>query len=263
VDSAGIERFASAVWDARGDRRTLVASQLVEAADGPRTMADAYAVQQALLQRRLGRGERAVGWKLGYTSLAMREQMNIAEPNFGALTDAMLLAHPARLPETVSQPRVEPEIALRFARDLDPAAVTIEAVLDAVEGAYACLEVVDSVWTGYRFGIEHNTADGSSAAYVVVGERLPPGDLSAVQVRLMRNGIEVGAAAGAAASGHPAAGIVWLVAQLAERGMRLQAGDLVITGGLTAATPLDVGDRVEAVFDSKLSVSVERRPVTC
>lgn len=33
----------------------------------------------------------------------------------------------------------------------------------ALEGANACLEVVHSTWTGYRFNLEQNTADNSSA----------------------------------------------------------------------------------------------------
>jgi 2-keto-4-pentenoate hydratase len=54
---------------------------------------DAYAIQMAGTELRVERGERVVGWKLGYTSLAMRSQMGIDHPNFGPLTDAMLLAH--------------------------------------------------------------------------------------------------------------------------------------------------------------------------
>ena len=54
---------------------------------------DAYAIQQAGTQLRVERGERVVGWKLGYTSLAMRSQMGIDQPNLGPLTDAMLLGH--------------------------------------------------------------------------------------------------------------------------------------------------------------------------
>jgi hypothetical protein len=46
-------------------------------------------------------------------------------------------------------------------------------VLDACDAALACLEIVDSVWSGYRFTLEDNTADGSSAAWVVVGPPLP------------------------------------------------------------------------------------------
>jgi 2-keto-4-pentenoate hydratase len=201
-----------------------------------------------------------VGWKLGYTSAAMRAQMGVAQPNLGPLTDAMLLPSGAVLPETVGQPRVEPEVGLRVRRRL-AGPVGVQEVLDACDAAVACLEVVDSVWTDYRFRLEDNTADGSSAAYVVVGDPLPMDDLAALPVSLHRNGQAAGEATGAAAGGHPAAGVGWLAEQLGRRGRALEPGDLVITGGLTAAVPLQPGDEVSARFaapSGPVLVSVRR-----
>jgi 2-keto-4-pentenoate hydratase len=219
---------------------------------------DAYAIQQAGTELRMARGEVVVGWKLGYTSLAMRAQMGIDHPNFGPLTDAMLLAHDEAVSPSLLQPRVEPEVGLRLARSLS-GDVSVDDVLSAVDEAFACLEVVDSVYPGYRFRLEDNTADGSSAAQVVVGPALRGHDaLESVAVVLRHNGEEAGRATGSAASGHPAAGVVWLVEQLAQRGRQLHAGDLVITGGLTKAVTLDPGDHVEAVFDDETRVAVHR-----
>ena len=219
---------------------------------------DAYAIQRAGTDLRIARGEKVVGWKLGYTSLAMRAQMGIDQPNFGPLTHTMLLASNDAVGPMLIQPRVEPEIGLRFANELS-GEVTVDDVLGATEEAFACLEVVDSVYPGYRFRLEDNTADGSSAAQVVVGPALRRLDsLDAVTVTLRHNGADVGSATGAAASGHPAAGVVWLVAQLAQQGRQLRAGDIVITGGLTKAVPLEFGDRVEAVFDNETRVVVHR-----
>ncbi len=63
---------------------------------------------------------------------------------------------------------------------------------------------------------------------------------------------------GSDASGHPADGVVWLVEQLATRGEKLRAGDVVITGGLTRAAALEPGTTIEAVFDGTTKVSVTR-----
>jgi 2-keto-4-pentenoate hydratase len=38
----------------------------------------------------------------------------------------------------------------------------------------------------------------------------------------------------------------------------LRAGDIVITGGLTRAVPLEFGDHVEAVFGDRTRVAVHR-----
>ncbi|MFN0285095.1 MAG: 2-keto-4-pentenoate hydratase [Kineosporiaceae bacterium] len=248
---------------ARTSRRLLDAPL----SGGADTLDDAYAVQREVTSLRLGRGERVVGWKLGYTSRAMREQMGVAEPNLGPLTDVMLLAgtsrgaggRPAVVPGAAVQPRVEPEIALRLGRPLAPGC-TVDDVLDACRGAgagqdasgagaFGCLEVVDSVWSGYRFRLEDNTSDGSSAGWVVLGDRLPLDDLPAVGVRLLVDDVCVAEATGAAAGGHPASGVTWLANEVGRRyGRRLEAGDVVITGGLTAAHPLLPGGVVSAVF---------------
>jgi 2-keto-4-pentenoate hydratase len=219
------------------------------------TMEDAYAIQSIVTAARLERGERVVGWKLGYTSVVMREQMGVAEANHGPLTDAMLLADGADVSGRFTQPRVEPEVALRFGRQV-PAGADRAAVLDAVASAHAALEVVDSVWTNYRFRIEDNTADGSSAAGVVLGPQIRLDRIADVRVSLLVDGEVVGIGHGRDASGHPADGVVWLVEQLGASGVRLRAGDIVITGGLTSAVALTEGSEISAEFDDGIGGEV-------
>ncbi len=111
------------------------------------SLADAYRVQDRVTALRLADGERRAGWKLGYTSAVMRAQMGVAAPNFGPLTDAMLLSSPALLPSGALQPRVEPEIGLRLGRELT-VPCSVEGALAACDTALACLEIVDSVLVG-------------------------------------------------------------------------------------------------------------------
>lgn len=241
-----VEAVARRLLAARASGRVLASP--LSAGRGGLTLDDAYRIQAAGTALRQARGERVVGWKLGYTSLAMRAQMGIDQPNFGPLTDVMLLTPPARVPRSALQPRAEPEIGLRIGRRL-AGPCSVDDVLAACAGAFACLEVVDSVWAGYRFTLEDNTADGSSAAWAAVGDDLPMADLPGIAVRLHVDGEQVASSSGAAASGHPASGVAWLAARLADRGLALEAGDVVITGGLTAAVPLSAGTRITARFD--------------
>jgi 2-oxo-3-hexenedioate decarboxylase len=96
---------------------------------------------------------------------------------------------------------------------------------------------------------------------VAVGPSLGLDDLPSLPVALSVDGEVVERATGAAADGHPAAGLVWLAGQLAARGLALEPGDLVITGGLTSAHPLEPGHRTSAAFGADGSVTVEvRRP---
>ena len=133
-------------------------------------------------------------------------------------------------------------------------------MLGACDAALACLEVVDSVWSGYRFTLADNTADGSSAAWVVVGPPLPVSDLASLPVELSVDGEVVEHGTGAAASGHPASGVAWLADQLASRGQALEPGDLVITGGLTSAHPLEPGHSISASFGDGRWLAEVRRP---
>jgi 2-keto-4-pentenoate hydratase len=234
------ETLAAEIDAAHLDRR------LLDAGGHDLDLAAAYAVQRALTARRTARGARRIGWKLGYTSAAMRAQMGVDAPNVGPLLDTMLLPDGGRVPASLVQPRVEPEIALRVGPDGAP------------DAAFAALEVVDSVWRDYRFTLETNTADGSSAAGVVLGPRLDLDGLDAVRVELVHDDRPAGTALGAAAMGHPLAALEWLVAELGRHGLALQAGDVVLTGGLTAAVPLAVGDGVRASFGGTHTVAISR-----
>jgi 2-keto-4-pentenoate hydratase len=263
VDGAGGLDPAAAAGVLRVARTTGSTLDVLLSESTELSLAEAYRVQDQITASRLAAGERRAGWKLGYTSAVMRTQMGVASPNFGPLTDVMLLGSPAVLPDGALQPRVEPEIGLRIGRRLAGTGLTAGDVLDACDAALVCLEIVDSVWAGYRFTLEDNTADGSSAAWVAVGPPLPMDDLAALDVALAVDGEVVERGTGAAASGHPAAGVAWLAEQLAARGQALQAGDLVITGGLTSAWPLERGHRVSAAFgDGRWQVEVQRAGLT-
>jgi 2-keto-4-pentenoate hydratase len=269
-----VDELARTVHAARRSGRTLTP----RSATRPLSLADAYRVQARVTTARLADGERRIGWKLGYTSRAMREQMGVDAPNFGPLTDVMLLPDGGRVPAGALQPRVEPEIAVvlgdtaphlgaslaALAAAPAPAGLaavpgrdddTLELAADAVCSVHAALEVVDSVWTGYRFRLEDNTADGSSAAWFVLGPPLPATGLPDVAVELSSASSGVLTGSGADADGHPLRGLAWLALRLAERGEQFHPGDVVITGGLTRAVPLD--GRVAARFTPPGGAAVE------
>jgi 2-keto-4-pentenoate hydratase len=241
---------------ARREGRTLAAPQGAEQF----SLEQAYAVQEQVTVLRVASGERVVGWKLGYTSRAMREQMGVDAPNYGPLTDAMLLEDGATVPAAALQPRVEPEIAVVFGESVtdlfgsqrggpgpERTSPSRERVAAAVVEVRAAIEVVDSVWTGYRFRLEDNTADGSSAAWVVLGPAMPvdPLTVDRVTVRMIAHGEEPVSGVGADADGHPLDGVARLIERLRRGERRLEPGDVVITGGLTRATPLDRAVRAE------------------
>ncbi len=61
------------------------------------TMDDAYAIQRAFVDRKLAEGSRVIGWKIGLTSRAMQQQLNITTPDSGVLLDDMAFASGATI----------------------------------------------------------------------------------------------------------------------------------------------------------------------
>lgn len=220
-------------------------------------LGDAYAIQSQLVARRVARGERVVGLKMGFTSEAMRRQMGVEQPNCGWLTDAMALEPGEALDlSTLIHPRVEPEVALRLGRDLGwPAeAAQVAAAVDAWAPA---LEIVDSRFHAYRFRGEDNTADNSSAAAFVVGDwRQWPADLSGLRIRLLLDGLVVEEGGAEAVMGHPLNSLGEAARMAAGLGRPLQAGMIVLTGGVTSAHPIAEVERIEARFGADAGVSL-------
>ena len=79
------------------------------------TLDDAYAVQKALVAQKLAQGRRKIGWKIGLTSRAMQQALNITTPDSGVLLDDMVFENASTVPEgRFIQPRVEAEICLLY-----------------------------------------------------------------------------------------------------------------------------------------------------
>lgn len=218
-------------------------------------IATAYRVQ-AELQSAAGP---IVGWKLGVTSRAKQAQVGVDSPVYGFLPGTAMLdvGEPLDTSQQI-QPRCEPEIVFVLGRDLEGPHVSAVDVLAASSGVAVGLEVLDSRFAGYDFTMADVVADNTSAARFVVGTPVRPTgiDLRLVGVVLEQNGKVVATASGAASLGHPAAATAWLVRQLAAEGRGLRAGDIVLSGGLTAAVPVVPGDVVVASVDRLGSIEL-------
>lgn len=224
------------------------------------TLDDAYAIQDEVAGRRVARGERIIGAKLGLTARAKQVQMNVAEPVYGQLFSGGL--HPANEPFVVSSlihPRVEPEIVFVMADDLAGPGVTPADVIAATQAVCCGLEIIDSRYADFSFTAVDVVADNTSEARVVLGPMMvdPLGlDLGLVGLLLEVDGEQVATATGAATMGHPAEAVALLANWLGARGKAIEAGWMVFSGGLTAAVPLNPGSHVSATFGHLGTVSV-------
>ncbi|MET9294657.1 fumarylacetoacetate hydrolase family protein [Streptomyces sp. NPDC003077] len=220
----------------------------------------AYDIQAAALRLREERGERIVGVKLGLTSPAKQRRMNVDEPLVAWLTDRMTLAPGAKVPvDTLIHPRVEPEIVLEIGAALTGPGLTAEQALRGVRAVRAGLEVIDSRYRDYRFTLPDVVADNASSGYYALAESAsaPHGiDLVAEPCRLEKNGRPVSEGVGADVLGDPLNALVFAADLLGRRGIRIEPGWIVLTGGITDAVPVAAGDTVTAHFGSLGTVTV-------
>ena len=236
-------------------RRDGVTTDLVTLTSPEITAPDAHRIAQATLALW---GQPRCGFKLGYTSAAMRRQMGISQPNYGRLTVDMDFTRGNPVP--LVHPRAEPEIALRIARDVDPRADKGADVITIVDAVFPALEIVDTRYHDYVFRYEDNIADNSSAAGFVLGAAHLPdvlrGDGVDVTFEIGEERPLIGHSS--AALGGPLHALKWLLAELAAIDEVLPAGSIILTGGLTAAPPLAEGQTLTAHFQTLGPVSVTR-----
>lgn len=213
---------------------------------------DAYAIQSVLFDKKLARGARLVGRKIGLTSQAMQQQMGVDRPDYGILLDTMAVPSGGVLAcSGFLQARIEPEIAFWLAEDLRGSDITTEQVLAATRGVSAALEVDDSRITNWRITLVDTIADNASSGRMIVSESVIAVnglDLAVVKTVLTRNGEPVGTGIGAAVLGHPARAVAWLANKLAEFGVTLQADQVVLSGSICGAAPFVPGDIFRATF---------------
>ena len=210
----------------------------------------AYAVQTALVQRRLERGERLVGLKMGLTSKAKMAQMGVDEVIWGRLTDLM------RVPDggTVDlgafiHPRVEPEVAFLLDRLPEPGE-PLGSFADAVRAVAPAIELIDSRYANFTFTLPDVIADNTSAAAFVVGAWSPvPDGLDNLGVLLEIDGRVAQVGSTAAILGDPRRALDEGIRLAGRHGVRLREGWVFLAGAATAAVPLRPGAHVRAVVE--------------
>ena len=253
-----IERLAGHLDDARRQGREVERLTL----DAPELdLPQAYRVMDAGIALRVARGERVIGMKMGLTSEAKRRQMSLGAPIYGVLTDAMVVHGTFHLQGTL-HPKIEPEIAFRFARGLE-GTPDRAAVLSACTAVGPALEILDSRYRDFKyFSLPDVVADNASSSHVVLPERwleVEGRDLSRVELVMSIDGSVRQRATGAAISGDPVLSVVQLCALLAGRGQSLRPGSVVLAGAATVAEPLAAGMEVglDAGWLGSISVRVE------
>lgn len=252
-----IERIAAVLRDAEASRTAIgPVSDLVE--DGL-TLDMAHDICESNIARREAAGERVVGYKVGFTNIAVRDKMGLPDSTYGYLLGGMVLetGGSLALAEMIA-PKIESEICVRLGRDLSGPGVTAADVLAAADAVRASFEICDARILDWKCPYPDFFADNGFSARIVLGGAgwlaVDQVDLLNETVVLSKDGEAFAEGRGEMALGSPANAVAWLANKLAARGRSLAAGMLVMTGTLTPITPIERGSTYVASFSTLGSV---------
>ena len=215
------------------------------------TLEQAYRLQRQLEEALVGRGERVVGYKVGFTSAALQECHGVTEPVLGFLLASGVFGSGDAVPlSRFVAIGVEVEVAFLLKSDLAGPGVSTASALLAVEGAMPSFELIDFRLGGTPRGVDV-VADGVYTNAIVLGRPLTPVaglDLALEGVVFEQDGQIVATQTAAEVLGNPLVSLAWAANTLGRMGRRLRVGDIVLTGSISKILRPTVGQSVRASF---------------
>ncbi|MGG1632162.1 2-keto-4-pentenoate hydratase [Rossellomorea sp. NRS-1567] len=215
------------------------------------TVEESYEIQKLWEQCALQRGDHKIGWKMGLTSVAKQQSVGVNEPIYGRLTQSMEINQDSLSLQGLIHPRVEPEIAFVMKKALKGSHLTPRDVWSATEFIMPAVEVIDSRYKNFSFTLVDVVADNaSSSRFILSDQAYSPlnHSLGNLEVSMFRNGEKVQSGLGSAVLGHPVKSIIELAKMLDRDGQGIEAGMVILTGGITEAINIYDGDSLKVDF---------------
>lgn len=222
---------------------------------------DAYAIQISRIETALSNGEVISGKKIGLTSAAMQNLLGVDQPDYGHLLQSMEVLNGGTISlSKLFQPKIEGEIAFVLKDDLVGPNVTPADVLAATDYIIPAIEIVDSRIKDWKIKLVDTVADNASCGLYVLGEnkvKLNGIDLKEIEMQLLKNGEVINEGKGTDVLGDPAICVAWLANKLSEYDVTLKAGEVILSGALSAAVVAEPGDKFTASFSTLGEVNVQ------
>ena len=144
-------------------------------------------------------------------------------------------------------------------RPLAGPGVTVADVVRATDYVLPSIEIVDSRVRDWKIKIQDTIADNASSAALVLGgrpTRLHDVDPALIGAVLRKNGEIVETGCSGAVLGNPVIAVAWLANKVAQFGVTLEPGHVIMPGSCTRMVPVAAGDTIRADFDRLGHVSV-------
>jgi len=246
--SAENQTLAKRLWEARANSKAIAPLGIeFPSLDA----AQAYEVLWEGIRLREDQGEQVVAYKMGLTSRAKREQMNLKDPIYGVLTDKMEYDsdHPFALQSHI-HPKAEPEIAFHVSRPFTTVP-TPEEAFENCDLVAPAIEILDSRYEGFKyFSLPDVIADNGSSSSYLIGEPtrrdLIPDwrTLAEVKMDFLIDGTPTHHALSSEISGNPLLSVVALCELFLSQGRTVPADVWILAGAATPAVALKPGMEV-------------------
>jgi 2-oxo-3-hexenedioate decarboxylase len=228
---------------------------LPSAASEGLSWAEAFAVADRLRTLRLARGERQLGYKIGFTNRGIWDRYGVHTPIWGPVWDSTTALLDGTTHTTslagLSQPRLEPEVAFGFSRT-PRAGMTLAELAGCIDWVAHSFEIVHTHFEGWRFQAADCLADFALHGRLFVGPRVPASrfadlgaETAALQVSLHEGTRRVETGHATIVLDGPLNALRLWVDAMAEYTPTwpILPGQLVTTGTITDAWPLAPGQQ--------------------
>lgn len=220
------------------------------------SLSEAYKIQFTSIQRRIERGEKITGFKLGFTSKAKMDQMGVHDLIWGVLTDAMHIEDEGEISlSKYIHPRAEPEVAFLVERPIDKE-ISLEEIPNYINKMAVAIEVIDSRYENFKFSLEDVVADNCSSIGYCIGEwqdAKPVINNLDIQLKFDEKVVQQGNTN--AILENPYQSVVELSRLATEAGLKIDAGYVILAGAATAAEWMQKNTSIKAQLQDVGDVS--------
>ena len=216
------------------------------------TLDDAYRVTSIANQLRVARGFEPVGRKIGFTNRTIWHEYNVFAPIWGYVYDRTMhnLSEPLAL-APYSEPKIEPEIMFALSAAPSPG-MDDAALLSCIEWISHGIEIVQSIFPGWKFSPADTVAADALHAALLVGTRHAVRGreeewlraLSAFEIELYCDGKLMDRGKATNVMEGPLSTLRYTMELLAKDPFNrpLAEGEIISTGTLTRALPCSAGE---------------------
>jgi 2-keto-4-pentenoate hydratase len=231
-------------------------------ADGLRlSLVEARRLQDEVAQIRQRRGEQVTGYKIGSVSPINQRRNGLPHPVWGRLWSTEQHTDGVRLEKAdFANLAIEGEFAIMLGRDVNSGEASLQTIIESVERVFPVIELHNLVFRGADPKGSELIANNAIHSGVVRGDGCVRPSASVVtDLSVQFDGKIVEQWRDIKWPNDILAAVAWLTDNLAQSGLSLRRGQMILTGAL--GPPLSVADISEVKVSSSQFGTVEMQLV--